>query len=67
MKHLQLFEAFQPVDIFMEGFEKAWEDYKKVNTDWNDDEAVEVALSFYKDPDDAEKAAMELLDKTKEN
>ena len=63
MRHLKLYENFQPTDIFVEGYAQAWEKYKKDNPNWDKDIAaaqeiaVELALQFYKDPDDAERAA----------
>jgi hypothetical protein len=61
MKHIKLFETFQPKDVSIEGFSDAWEDYKKNHPGWTEEDAMELALSFYKDPDDAEKAVSGLL------
>ena len=64
---------FDPTDSMMvldPGYEEAWAKWQKENPNWDKDmdaaydKANELALMYYKDPDDAERAA-DLLIQTK--
>ena len=59
MKHLRLFEDYR--DIYNEGYPKAWEEFKKKYSEWTKEDVLELALTFYKDPDDAEEEAAKIL------
>jgi len=61
---------FDPTSSMMvldPGYEEAWEKYKKSTPNWVKDldaayeKAVELALTYYKDPDEAERAAAVLF------